>query len=461
MIKRLILLAFILLTSSHSVFAVPAESIAPVYLGDYDDKHIGKYPEDKIFHDGEARRRVDIYTVKSPLEYTTEEAELITRTKEFFKGGYPEEAEEVVTAVGFNKFTLGTGVLNVTYQVRKGVKYALKDTLQGYPEYQRRRAVEETINSNLAARKKTREFLTGSSDKEEGFFNDLLSLLDLPFGIHDFVFRRNNKILGANILMTAYAISTKKLIKKLHGLFERLSYILLVLLTSLTIFRRLTEGDFAYACGEPMLNALYSAFLIGFSSFLLKWVLKIMIVIQGLSNDMIMEFFKHEDRRKALAMTWENFANDVGYMPAQILSYIDILAQIFVYFFVAGLILHIIIGIIISPIWALAFVSNSLRSSSYNSFINWTKTVTVTALIPVVYIVIKCISQEFNIYGYDFLEIVISIARYLYLPAIANIILAKSSGIIQPAFSGYQIVADSINNSYNGIKSSIETYRKA
>ena len=123
--------------------------------------------------------------------------------------------------------------------------------------------------------------------------------------------------------------------------------------------------------------------------------------------------------------------------------------------------LHIIIGIIISPIWSLTFVSESLRTNSYNSFTNWAKTVMVTALIPVIYLVIKLISQEFSAYGYDFLEIVISIAQYLYLPAIANIILAKNSGIVQPAFNGYQIIADSINNSYNGIKSSLETYKKA
>jgi len=461
MTKKLFSL-IILFTLSLPGLAFDAEDVYSVYLGDRQDRHVERYPEDRDRSFGEDRNRVDVYTVQSPLEYTSEEANLINKTKNFFKAGLPEGAEQIVSEVGFKKFSLGTGAINVTYQVRKGVRYALKDTLQGYPEYQRRRAVEETINSNLASRKLTNQFLTGVSDKK-GLVGDLISDLDLPFGLDKVLFNKNKTLKGANILITAYKISRSELVKKLHAFFERIAYVLLVLLTSLAIFRRLTESSFSlsYSCGEPMINALYSSFLIGFSSFLLKWVMKFMIVIQGISNDMILEYFVRREREQPLAESWQDFANQVGYMPAQVLSYLDMLAQCFVYFFIAGLILHIIIGVIISPIWSLSFVSNSLRSSSYNSFINWTKTVMVTGLIPLIYILVKFISQEFDAYGYDSLQIVISIASYLYLPAIANIILAKSSGIVQPAFNGYQIVADSINNSYNGIKSSIETYRRA
>ena len=440
------------------------EKIKSVILTE--DPNSFKYPEDRTNLFGEPRKRIDIETTHSPLQYTKEEANLIESSKQFFKKGVPSVLEqdlgEIVSTVGFNKFTLGTGAIDVTYQVRKGVKYALKDTFKGYPEYQRRRAVEEIINSNLSSRELTRKFLTGES-KNKGLFASIFSEIDLPFGLDESLLKEDRTLKGANILITTYRIGKKRLIKKLHGLFERVAFILLVLLTSLTIFRRLTESSFSlsYSCVEPFINAIYSALLIGFSSFLLKWVLKLMIVIQGLSNEMIIKYFAKEYGGKHIAENWHNLADKIGYMPTQVLSYLDILAQCFIYFFIAGLMLHIIIGIIISPIWSLFFVSDSLRTNSYNSFINWIKTVMVTALIPLIYTVIKLISREFNAYGYDFLEIVISIAQYLYLPAIANVILAKNSGIVQPAFNGYQIVADSINNSYNGIRSSLETHRNA
>lgn len=415
----------------------------------FEDKNTNQYPE-------EIRKKIDIHTVRSPLEYKKTELDRIKESLEHFKSGLPAGAEEVFTKVGFNKFSLGTGLVNVTYQVRKGVKYALKDTLAGFPEYQRRKAVEEIVNSNLASHKLTNKFLTGSSS-EKTFFGNIIDSIDFS---DDFDFTRDKQ--APNLLKTAHKISKSELIQRLHGLFERIAYILLALLTSLAIFRRMTENaySFSHICAEPLMNGVLSAILIALSSFLLNWTLKLTIQIQRLANLVIDEFFIKESSRSSLAESWQSFANQIGYMPSQVLAYIDTLAQCFVYFFIAGLILHIIIGVIISPIWSLAFISNSMRSSAYNSFINWSKTVLVLALIPVIYIIAKFISQEFNAYGYDFLEIVISIASYIYLPAISNIILAKSSGIFQPAFNGYQIIADSINNSYNGIKNSIETLNK-
>jgi hypothetical protein len=378
---------------------------------------------------------------------------------QYFNIGLTPELSNIVTEVGFNKFSLGTGLINVTYQVRNGVRYALKDVLAGYPEYQRRKMTEEVLNSNINSHIITNEFLTGSS-----FNSDSYSISPRIFdNLLNFIFGSDlNSGNNPNLLITTHNISQKHLITKLHSLFARIAYILLVLLTSLAILKRLTESSFGfnYSFLEPLGQALIAVIAIIMSSFFLDWILRLAIVIQMMSNKIIEDFFIQSNRYRTLAETWQDFANNIGYMPAQLLSYIDVLAQCFVYFFIAGLILHVIIGIIISPIWGLGIISNNLRSSAYNSLINWSKTVLVIALIPILYTIVKFISQEFDAYGYHFLEIVISIASYIYLPAISNIILAKSSGIIQPAFSGYQIIADSINNSYNGIKSSLEVQHR-
>jgi hypothetical protein len=417
----------------------------------HQDQVFFRYPEEK-------HKKIDIRTIKSPLEYSDNEVSKIKESMKYFNLGLTPELSNIVTEVGFNKFSLGTGLVNVTFQVRNGVRYALKDVLTGYPEYQRRKAAEEVLNSNINSHLITNRFLTGSSLNTDNyslapkFFDNLL----------DFIFGSNLDLEPSpNLLITTHTISKKLLISKLHDLFSRISYILLVLLTSLAVLKKLTESSFGLniSCLEPLGHALIAVTAIILSPLILDWLLRLAIVIQIMSNKIIEDFFVQSIRYKTLAETWQEFANSIGYMPAQLISYLDVLAQCFVYFFIAGLILHVIIGIIISPIWSLGIMSNNLRSSAYNSFVNWAKTVLVIALIPILFTIVKFISQEFDAYGYHFLEIVISIASYIYLPAISNIILAKSSGIIQPAFSGYQIIADSINNSYNGIKSSLELQR--
>ncbi len=125
------------------------------------------YPE-------EEHKKIDVYKEKSPLEYSSQETDYIESLVDLFDNSLVGEVHEQVTNFGFNKFSMGTGAVDVTFQVKNGVKYALKDTFAGYPEYQRRKITEEILNSNLNSHISTEKFISG---KQEDF--DLFNLGNL------------------------------------------------------------------------------------------------------------------------------------------------------------------------------------------------------------------------------------------------------------------------------------------
>ena len=199
--SKIILILLILLSSISPSYA-DFKDIFP------EDQYVYQYPEDK-------NKKIEVNTVRSPLEYTDNEIDQIKKSIENFKSALPAGAEELFTEVGFNKFSLGTGLINVTYQVRNGVKYALKDTLSGFPEYERRKATEEILNSNIRSHRITNKFLTGSSINNTNPNDNFASILSS--NIFDWIFHADDQIeKSPNILVTAHKISKKELIKKLH-----------------------------------------------------------------------------------------------------------------------------------------------------------------------------------------------------------------------------------------------------
>lgn len=450
------MLQFIILISLFLSLAQVQVSAATINLDPIIDALDFKYPEEK-------NKAIKIKKDISKLDSASQNR---TQIQDFFDqynldpGG---DIMEQVTKFGFNKFSMGTGLVDVTFQVKNGVEYALKDTLGGYPEYQRRKVTEEMLNANFRSHRLTNNFLIGTSNKHSN--NSVIDFIVDIFNI--FTNEANGDILSKSqvpsLLQTIKVINHKPIIQDIYHFFQNVAYALLGLITMLIVFQRLSRNEFhwEYSLTSPLINSLGAALVIALVGDLLDFIVKIISSINSVIISAIFDMFDspYSLDYTELAHSWQTLVNQIGYMPGLVLSVIDTLAQFFVYFFITGLILSIVIGKILSPFWGLALVSESLKSNSINSFIQWSKSLLVIVLIPVSYLVIKFIIQEFANLNLYFLEISLSIASFLYLPTLFNIILAQGQGIFQPAFSGYQTIVDNINSSYQGLKAALESNR--
>lgn len=380
------------------------------------------YPE-------EQNKSINIYKGKSKLELKKQDQLDLENLYDEHIAGSQTEFIGALGQVLANNFSMGTGRVDVTYQVKRGTELALKQIFAGYPEYQRRKLTEEVLNANYQSHKITDEFLL-SATGQKGF---------------------NPTILGA-----IKNINENLAFRKIHELLKLLSYALLVLITCLIIFRRM-GSDWDHAISAPLFNAVFASLIISFIGPGLNIIISLMMalndkLIQLLSLNLEITSLKYF----ALALNWQKLIDQTGYLPGLILSSIDILAQFFLYFFVTGLILSVIIGKILSPLWGLALITDSLKSNAINSFVQWLKSLISMVLISLIYLIIKYISNEFNDMGFYFMEISLSIASFIYLPALASVILSRGHGIFEPALGGYRNIVDSINNSYEGIRAAIE-----
>ncbi len=367
---------------------------------------------------------------------------------------FSDSVFDTVNTLLANKFELGNGFIDVTNQVHSGVKSALKETFTGYAEYQRRKATEEILNSNFYSHQIANQFLLGSSvvntpDTAVGsVLNNIFSFFSNLFNLGPGF----NNINSPNILSLINHINSQSRINDLYQLFQNLSRELLLTLGIFIIFLRLIHNDFNYSITEPLFAILLSFVGIGLIGPTLDALLILVLRLSAAINTI----FANEWSSLQLENSWQGLANQIGYMPTIVLSIIDILSQFFTYFFIVGLILYIVIGKIISPFWALCFIDQQLRSNAINSIINWFKILLVLTLIPIVYLVINYIAVEFSNLGLYFLEIVLSIAAFLFLPFLSAVLLSRTGGVAHQALGGYQIMIDSLNAAYWGLRDSFD-----
>ena len=120
-----------------------------------------------------------------------------------------------------------------------------------------------------------------------------------------------------------------------------------------------------------------------------------------------------------------------------------------------------VVAKILSPIWILAGASKTLRSSSFNSFVNWLKTLASLVLIPIIYLIIVFITKEFRSLHIPLLDISLSVSAMLFLPFISGALFAQGSGVFQSMFSGYELIVDTLNSSFYKLYNLIEVNNKS
>lgn len=344
--------------------------------------------------------------------------------------GSESEIEGLLGQVVNNNFSMGTGRVDVTYQVKRGAELAMKQVLSGHAEYQRRKMVEEMLNANFRSHMVTDSFLLNVARDSSG---------------------------TPSILETIIKISSSDVIMRPHGLFKKLALILVTLLTIFICFKRLgADSDWFYSVSAPLFSGFWTIVMINLIGPGIDIILNLFYWMNHYLVWFLQNNFWYGADNFKLAYNWENLIEQSGYVTGLILSSVDILAQFFLYFFVLGLILSVVIAKLISPLWALALLSDSLRSNAINSFVNLLKTLVSIVLISLLYFLVRFLLREFDEMGLYFLQVSLSIAGFLYLPALSGLVLGAGQGIFSPMLGGYRNVVDSINNSYQSLRASIE-----
>lgn len=381
------------------------------------DKFLGpQYPEEK-------NKIIEIYTGESPLRLDSRENKLLKKINKNF--GLENLSQIVAQSKDLvvNKMVAGNGLIDITLQVKNGVYWALKDIFAGYLEYERRVATEEMINANLNAHYKTQEFLLGTYSHE---------------------FLNTN-----NLLNITAKISKTQSLKRISKLFVNISKAILIVLSMLYIFKNFHKNS-TYIFMELILKIIGIYILISSMHFLINLLIEAALLIQKNLSILLIDF---DFSLLNLNYSWQSLANEIGYLPAQILSILDILAQIFIFFYLGGLIFFVVSGSVLSPLWCLGLISESMKYSSYNSLIHWVKTLLILTLMPLAYFIIELIIKEFSNLNNDLLNVVISISSLIYLPSLTNIVFKNGpSGLLRSSVSGYESLIHTIQNFSNSLR---------
>lgn len=398
---------------------------------------------------------------------------------------------------------LSAGRIDVTHQVRSGTRDAIIDTFTGYAETQRRKAAEEIVNASFIANDLTSTFLLGMSSKKflqdrGGFIGNNSSVVDELVGTfidfttfldqqqdddlirvdtrsvlttgsapsRDLTTRLNKQRDKSkevrNIFRFTYDILRHDFIRYVTDLFTGIAYALLVFWLMFTIFTRLGSNglSFNWVMVEPLLWGLGLWLLLSNLDFVFDTLLLLLKEIHHIVKHAIRTALNYEMFNTIsdnLRASWKFIAHQIGYMPAIILSVANILAQIVVYFYIVGMILYLIIGKMVSPIWVLLTVSDATRSHGINSFINWIKALMVMIFIPVLYMSIFMITDAFSEVNYYLLNVILSMAGLLLIPIISSALLSRGTGIFSSVWSGYEIILDTLNSSFSDLRLAIET----
>lgn len=297
-----------------------------------------------------------------------------------------------------NKFELGTGVVDVTQQVRKGVKTALKETFTGFAEHQRRKMTEEFLNSNFYSHKLGNEFLLGVIKAPNSLIDNIFNWFQKDFS-------------NPNLVELIRKIISQDQIQSLHETFKTISWKLLIVLSLLFTFKQIINNSLTK---NFLLRIIGAYCLIANIGMLIDVSLSLFSLISNFCSEQINLDLDSIN----LAQSWEKLANQIGYMPTMILSVIDILSQFLAYFFLIAIVIYIIICKILSPFAAVCLIDRDLSKLLISSSKFFLKLLIILVLIPLVYLIINYIGIEFSDLGLYFLEIVISISSFLVLPLI-------------------------------------------
>lgn len=340
--------------------------------------------------------------------------------------------KEAVSELGFNKFYLGSGIIDITFQVKNGVNYALKETFNRYPEYQRRKISEEIINSNFHSHKLSKEFIQGKKSTKIDFsWSDILRNLGNNFTGADLFDYQNLINNEPNTFMELVSkLSNSSKFQSLNAFFLLISKSLVFLFLGFQLLNKIKTSDSKISYSSLILNSI--VIFIGLS--LISPVLNLFILIfKDINSLIVFELSKglnlDFDIDMILKNSWSNLANEIGYMPSLILSVLDSLSQFLSYMFYSLIVLYLVIFKIFSPVICLGFISDRFKVISILAFLDWLKILSILSILPLIYASLEMLLLELKIFGNPMLNISLSISSFLLVPIMAFMVFTRSKNL--------------------------------
>lgn len=402
------------------------------------------YPESRF-------QEITINNINSPLEYSGKDQQMANEIEKIVSPSSYEAFGSLLSETGlFNTFSMGNGVVDVTFQVKNGVNYALKENFRGYMEFERRKICEEILNANYNNHKLINKFLLKSALAKN-------SNEDVLF---DFWDRFINKQKDSSI-------SFLSLINNLMGLTEnnnifKIIQIFALGLLSLVIMSQIFLGFFEHGL---VLEELVSKSVLRLVKywlfiFLIPYFLELLVLICNLLHGCFIALaneinFDSNEYLEKLKKNWSDLANNTGYIPALVLSLADIVGQIYALIFIGGITLRLILGKIFSPIWALAYSIDGLKTRAQNSLSEWIKSALFLSSLPIFFVVFNQLYLELQIIDIPFIFISLDLAKFYLLPQFSELILGASSSNHINIYHGYREISSEMQDYIHEIKNII------
>jgi len=435
--KKLLLLITIAITMSMSVSAKKLDEI----FRDYDfSEEI--FPETRF-------QEIKINNIDSPLEYDPQDRKLASQLESVINPGYEEGFRSLLSQSGlFNTFSMGTGAVDVTFQVKNGVNYALKENFGGYLEFQRRKISEEIINANFNNHKVINNLLINSALSQDSGSGDFF----------DYIW---NKFTPKKSIGFFGVITSLMSLDENNKIFKIIQIFCLGLL-SLVIISQVFLGFFEHGL---VLEELVSKSVLRMIKFwllilLIPFFMEILVLITNILQNCFVFItsqidYQPSDYLTKLKQNWTALANNTGYIPALVLSVADLIGQIYCLIFIGGIILRLTLGKIFSPLWALALAIDGLNSRAMSSVTEWVKALLFLASLPVFFLVFNQIFMELEIIDIPFIYISLDLAKFYLLPRFSELILGDSQSNNINVFYGYKQISSEINDYIHEMKNII------
>lgn len=384
-----------------------------------------------------------------------------------------------------NKFVAGAGVLDITWQVKRGTEMAIKDSLRGVPEYQRRLTAQEYINSSFKTYSQSSIFLLSSLDPQASIGNTTSEILEdelrnvpvvgkaltevlnmissqlpkLPF-IGEFIESRLETDQSPNLLNLSYRLLERPFVEEITEATKLIASSLLFCMLVLTLFSRSQHmnANFDYAISEPLIRYIGSFIFLFFAIKIPNFFLWL---FTSLNIKILTVLFSHQQLFEntmslfeSVQESWINLANDTGYLPAMVLSVLSILSQVIFYIYTSGLILQVLIGKIASPLAIVALNNSNTSGAAANFIVSWLKALASLALIPLSYALYTMTALEFMKFNMPFLDIILSTAVFILIPWAGGTILGKTNAIsAATGISSYQVLVDTVRSGFYSLES--------
>jgi hypothetical protein len=374
---------------------------------------------DEYLEEKDKFKSIDIVTKESPLSKLKEPNTKIAFWDDL-ENKHAGIVKDYAETFAYNKITgFSNGIIDVTYQVRKGVKQAIQETFGGYAEYQRRKQVEEIANTTFQNRKKLGDLFLNNNNEELNFKNPFRNF----FSIWDAF---QEKTYSYQLIRK---ISNNRTIKDIRQMVKMISLAILSLLIVLKIFSAL-RNDFSLqeSFTKPVMVLILSIFTIVTGDMFLSININLLNKLAR-AFMLIMNNFQAQQLLSP-SETWTSFAGSFGYFPTLILSIFDMVSQVFIGFFYITLISYIVFGLIFYPVWVITSIFNPVKFIALGAYLNWLKANLALVFSPILIIIFRIISKELS-HDYMFMSILAKTLSFYSTPLLMGFIFFK----INPTFS--------------------------